>query len=85
MIYCHKLRQELPPLDFKPYPGPFGDRIVNEISAEAWQRWLAHQTTLINEYRLNLLEPEARQFLRLEMEKFLFGEGSAKPQGFTQG
>lgn len=82
MIYCQKLKQKLPALDFQPYPGPLGKRILAEISAEAWQLWLAHQTTLINEYRLNLMETEARQFLLVEMEKFLFGEGSGAPKGF---
>lgn len=83
MVYCQKLKQESPALKFQPYPGPLGERILAEISAEAWQLWLAHQTTLINEYRLNLMEPEARRFLVVEMEKFLFGEGSAAPQGFV--
>lgn len=82
MIYCQKLKQKLPALDFQPYPGLLGKRILAEISAEAWQLWLAHQTTLINEYRLNLMETEARQFLLVEMEKFLFGEGSGAPKGF---
>lgn len=82
-IYCTKLKSELPALNFQPYPGPLGEKILKEISAKAWQMWLTHQTTLINEYRLNLLDAEARQFLKLEMEKFLFGEGSAKPEGFV--
>jgi Fe-S cluster biosynthesis and repair protein YggX len=38
---------------------------------------------LINEYRLNLMESQAREFLMAEMEKFLFGEGSTKPTGYT--
>ena len=46
--------------------------------------WLAHQTMLINEYRLNLLEPESRKFIEQEMEKFLFGDGSEKPPGFQE-
>lgn len=82
-LYCIKLKEELPALTFQPYPGPLGEKILREISAQAWQMWLAHQTTLINEYRLNLLDAEARQFLKTEMEKFLFGEGSAKPEGFV--
>ena len=49
------------------------------MSKEVWQRWLAHQTMLINEYRLTPIEPEARKFLETEMEKYFFGEGSAKP------
>ena len=50
---------------------------------EAWQRWLGHQTMLINEYRLTPIEPEARKFLETEMEKYFFGEGSAAPKEFV--
>ena len=49
----------------------------------AWQRWVAHQTMLINENRLTPIEPEARAFLEAEMEKFFFGEGSAVPKEFV--
>jgi len=38
---------------------------------------------LINEYRLVAFEPKARQFLVGEMEKYFFGDGSDKPQGFV--
>jgi Fe-S cluster biosynthesis and repair protein YggX len=38
---------------------------------------------LINEYRLSPIEPKARKFLVDEMEKFLFGGGSAKPDAFV--
>ena len=38
---------------------------------------------LINENRLSPLDPKARNFLKSEMEKFLFGDGSAKPQGYV--
>jgi Fe-S cluster biosynthesis and repair protein YggX len=38
---------------------------------------------LINENRLTPIEPKARAFLVAEMEKFLFGAGSAKPKEFV--
>ena len=38
---------------------------------------------LINEMRLTPVDPKARKFLEEEMEKFLFGEGSATPEGFV--
>jgi Fe-S cluster biosynthesis and repair protein YggX len=82
-IFCQKLQQDLPALDFEPYPGELGAKIFQSISANAWQMWLEHQTMLINEYRLNMLEAEARKFLKEEMEKFLFGKGSDKPEGFV--
>ena len=62
-----------------PYPGELGQRIYENVSKEAWQQWLQHQTMLINEYRLTPIEPKDRKFLEAEMEKFFFGEGSQKP------
>ena len=69
-------------LDRPPYPGDLGRRIYEHVSKAAWQRWLAHQTMLINEYRLSPVEPKARQFLEKEMEKFFFGEGSEAPPDY---
>jgi Fe-S cluster biosynthesis and repair protein YggX len=66
-----------------PYPGELGRRIYENVSKEAWQRWVQHQTMLINEYRLTPIEPEARKFLETEMEKFFFGAGSARPEGYV--
>ena len=82
LVYCSKLKKEALGLDLPPYPGELGRRIYEEISKEAWQQWLGHQTMLINEYRLSLIDPKARSFLIQEMEKFLFGEGSRQPAGF---
>jgi Fe-S cluster biosynthesis and repair protein YggX len=82
-IQCTKLHKEAEGLDQPPYPGALGQRIFTEISKEAWDAWLSHQTMLINEYRLSMLDPKARDFLKKEMEKFLFGEGSATPPDFT--
>jgi len=78
-----KLGREAEGLDRPPYPGELGQRIFENVSKEAWQKWLGHQTMLINEYRLVAFEPKARQFLVGEMEKYFFGDGSDKPQGFV--
>ena len=72
-VNCQMLHKELPALEFQPYPGELGQRIFDHISAEAWQQWLAHQTMLINERQLSLIDPEARSYLEGEMDKFLFG------------
>jgi Fe-S cluster biosynthesis and repair protein YggX len=69
-------------LDKPPYPGPLGQRIFENVSKLAWQRWLGHQTMLINEYRLTPFEPKAREFLEKEMEKFFFGDGSEAPPDY---
>jgi Fe-S cluster biosynthesis and repair protein YggX len=82
-VNCVILGKEAEGLDWAPYPGALGQRIFDNVSKEAWQRWLAHQTMLINEYRLTPMEPEARKFLETEMEKFFFGEGSSAPKEFV--
>lgn len=82
-VYCIKLNKEAEGLDYPPYPGELGKRIHEQASREAWQMWLQHQTILINEYRLNPLDPKAREFLTQEMEKFFFGEGSAPPKEYV--
>lgn len=83
MIQCVLLKTEAEGLDYAPYPGELGKRIYQQVSKPAWQRWLGHQTMLINEYRLTPFEPKARAFLEGEMEKFFFGEGSAAPDDFV--
>ncbi|MBB71250.1 MAG: oxidative damage protection protein [Legionellales bacterium] len=82
-VQCVKLGCEAEGLDFAPYPGELGQKIYDNVSKQAWQQWLQHQTMLINEYRLNMLDEEAQAFLKAEMDKFFFGDGSAKPEGFT--
>ena len=83
MVQCVKLGREAEGLDRSPYPGELGQRIFENVSKEAWQKWLSHQTMLINEYRLVTFEPKARKFLVAEMEKYFFGGGSAAPEGFV--
>lgn len=82
-VNCVVMRTEGEGLEYLPYPGDLGKRIYDHVSKEGWQRWLAHQTMLINEYRLTPIEPKARKFLEEEMEKFFFGQGSAAPEGYV--
>ena len=83
IVNCIKLGREAEGLARPPYPGELGRRIYEQVSKEAWQGWLKHQTMLINENRLNPIDPRARAFLEDQMEKFFFGEGSAKPAGYV--
>lgn len=83
LIFCAKLQKETEGLDKPPFINPLGEKIYQHISKQAWQLWLGHQTMLINEYRLSSIDPKARQFLMQELEKFFFGQGSEKPEGYT--
>ncbi|MDA8415780.1 MAG: oxidative damage protection protein [Betaproteobacteria bacterium] len=83
MVHCIKLGKESKGLDFPPYPGPLGARIYQEVSEEAWQQWLGHQTMLINENRLNLADPAARKYLAEQMEAHFFGAGAEQASGYV--
>ena len=83
-VQCVKLKKEAEGLAVPPYPGDLGVRIYKNVSKEAWQGWLKHQTTLINEYRLSPIEPKARKYLEEQMDKFFFSEeGADQAKGFV--
>lgn len=84
IIHCKKLGLESEGLSSPPLPGALGQRIYENISQKAWDLWLSHQTMLINEYKLSLIDKKSRDFLTQEMEKFLFGGGAEKPPGFVE-
>ncbi len=82
MVNCVKLGREAEGLDRSPYPGTLGQRLFDQVSRQAWQDWLRHQTMLINENRLSPIDPKSRKFLEEQMEKFFFGEGAALPPDY---
>jgi len=83
MVKCIKLGKEAEGLKSQPYPGELGKRIFDSVSQEAWRMWLAHQTMLINEYRLTPIDPKSRELLVKEMEKYFFGDGSERPKEYV--
>lgn len=83
MVQCIKLGREGEGLDFPPYPGELGKKVWQGISKEAWGMWLKHQTMLINENHLNVMQPEAQTFLSEQREKFLSNADYERPKGWT--
>lgn len=82
-VHCVKLNKDGEGLDFAPYPGELGKRIWEQVSKEAWQGWLRHQTMLVNENRLNLADARARKYLAQQMESYFFGAGADNPVGYV--
>lgn len=73
-VHCVKLNCEAEGLDRPPYPGELGQRIFENVSKEGWQLWIKQQTILINEHRINPMDPQSRKFVEEQMEAFFFGE-----------
>lgn len=82
-VFCRKYQQDLPGLDKPPYPGAKGQDIFDNISKQAWEEWQAHQTMLINEKHLSMVDPSARKYLQQEMEKFFAGDDYDQAEGYV--
>lgn len=82
-IHCRFLDREAEALPRPPLPGELGQRIHEQISKDAWQQWLAHQTMLINEKRLSPIDPEHRKYLIEQAEAFLFGGDFDRADGYV--
>ncbi|KFZ28951.1 iron transporter [Pseudidiomarina atlantica] len=82
-VFCQYLKQEAEGLDFQLYPGELGQKIFENISKQAWGEWQKKQTMLINEKRLNMMDPNDRAFLEQQMTAFLFEGKDVEIEGYT--
>ena len=82
-VKCIKLGVEAEGLDFPPLPGELGKKVWENVSKEAWQGWLKHQTMLINENRLNMMDIKARKYLAEQMDRHFFGGGADAALGYV--
>ena len=78
-MFCVKFQRELPGLETPPWPGELGQRVYDNVSAEAWRMWEERMKMILNEYRLMPSQKEAQQIVTKQMEEFFFGEAAAAP------
>ncbi len=84
IVHCVKLQKDLPGLDRPPIPGELGKRVFNEVSKEAWKLFEDHFKMVMNEYRLNLMDPRTDEIFRDQIEMFLFsGKSAQRPEGYV--
>jgi Fe-S cluster biosynthesis and repair protein YggX len=84
MVYCQVLKREAPAMDYAPYPGDLGIRILENVSSEGWRQWLDRLTIIMNELRLSTADPRSLEVIEQHMLGFLFHEGDMgqMPSGF---
>lgn len=82
-VFCRKYQQDMEGMAFPPFPGPKGQALFETVSKQAWQEWLKHQTMLINENHLSVMQPEAQAFLAEQREKFISNTDYERPKGWT--
>jgi Fe-S cluster biosynthesis and repair protein YggX len=83
MVACVKLGQVLPALAKPPFPGPLGQRIFENVSAQGYKLWDAQAVIVMNHYGLSMADPEGRKFLLKQCEDFFFGEAARLPEDWV--
>jgi Fe-S cluster biosynthesis and repair protein YggX len=72
VVHCAKLGEDLPGLSKPPFKGEVGVLIFEKISEKAWNAWVNDmQIKVINEYRLNMGDPDDYTTLVEQMLLFL--------------
>jgi Fe-S cluster biosynthesis and repair protein YggX len=83
MVHCVKFDKDLPGLDRVPWRGDLGKRVYENVSKDAWKLWIEHSKMIMNEYRLNPLDPNSQKIMEEQLEQFFFGEGAKLPEGYV--
>jgi len=83
IVYCEKLKKELPGLAEPPFDNELGQKIYEHVSQQAWNQWMEFCKMLLNEYRLNPARKQDQEVIVKQMEQFFFGEGAAPPAEYV--
>jgi Fe-S cluster biosynthesis and repair protein YggX len=83
VVQCVKFGKQMEGLDRVPWKGEIGQRIFENVSKEGWKMWIEHSKMIMNEYRLNPLDPQSQKIMEEQMEQFFFGEGAKLPEGYV--
>jgi Fe-S cluster biosynthesis and repair protein YggX len=73
---CNRTGGRLPK---PPLPGAAGEEVQENICAVCWGEWENMEVMVINELRLDFMDPRAQDVLLQHMRQFLMLEG-AEPQ-----
>ena len=85
VVECSRCGETREGLDRAPYPGEIGRQVLANACAVCWDEWQKMEVMVINELRLNFMDPKSMEVLAQHMRDFFFlpppsgasGEGSA--------
>jgi Fe-S cluster biosynthesis and repair protein YggX len=71
-VHCVRCgREAAPTLARPPLPGQRGREIQAQTCADCWAEWTRVEVMVINELRLNFMDPAAQEILDKQMRDFL--------------
>ena len=68
IVFCKKYKKDLEGMDTPPYPGDKGQDIFDNVSKQAWEKWLEHQKMVMQlryKFLINILIVRSRIKLTL--------------------
>jgi len=83
-VTCSRCGQEVPALPKPPVPGAVGREVQDHVCGECWAEWQRMEVMVINELRLNFMDPKAQDVLDQHMRDF-FHLGGGGAAGATEG
>ena len=76
LVYCKRCGREGPPPTQVDYGGALGLEIRTNTCAACYQEWVGMEVMVINELRLNFMDPKSQEVLIKHMREFLSLDGS---------
>jgi Fe-S cluster biosynthesis and repair protein YggX len=72
-------RPDAPSLARAPLPGKLGQEVVQRVCLDCWADWQKMEVMVINELKLNFMDPASQETLTRQMREYLFPADSAAP------
>lgn len=68
---CGRCGRQVEPLSAPPMPGDIGATIQARVCPACWAEWQGMEVMVINELKLNFMDPGAQRVLDKHMREFL--------------
>lgn len=79
LVFCKRARKWAPPAQNVPWGGKLGEEIRANVCEETWNEWLNMEVMVINELRLNFMDPKSQDILIGHMREFLCLDVDVEP------
>ena len=70
-VECARCGRTAPAAQNVVYGGALGDEIRAKSCDDCWREWLNMEVMVINELRLNFMDPKSQEVLTQQMRQFL--------------
>lgn len=79
-VDCSRCRRTALALPQPPLPGEMGQEIAARVCADCWEEWQRVEVMVINELRLNFMDPRSQEILNAQMRDFFLLDPAGPPE-----